>query len=246
MSSSSLSLSNAAAQAAQDGATPAVPTPLGYLTGKRVLDLLVATTLLVVLTPLLLAVALLIRLDSPGSPLFMQERVGSRRRAGRGSEWGTRPFRVIKFRTMRQGADATVHREHIRRYAKDELAAADGARAPFKLGGDARITRIGRFLRRTSIDELPQLINVVRGEMSLVGPRPVPPYEADLCTGEARLRFAALPGITGPWQVRGRCSVPWAEMIRLDCEYVRERSFSLDLRILALTIPAVISGKGAG
>jgi lipopolysaccharide/colanic/teichoic acid biosynthesis glycosyltransferase len=218
-----------------------------YELSKRVLDIVVAATLLLMLAPLMLLVALVIRLDSPGPALFFQERVGARKRRGSAYEWDRTIFKIVKFRTMSIGADAAVHAAHVRLYAEGRIAGAtqDG-RAPFKLHDDPRVTRVGRLLRRASFDELPQLINVLRGQMSLVGPRPVPLYEAELCVGDDRLRFAAVPGITGPWQVSGRCAVPWAEMVRLDCEYVQRRSLRVDLKIIALTVPAIITGKGAG
>jgi lipopolysaccharide/colanic/teichoic acid biosynthesis glycosyltransferase len=217
-----------------------------YTACKRAIDVVVAATILIVLSPVMLAAAILIRVESPGPAFFSQTRVGSRRHRGRDGRWTVRAFTVVKFRSMVRNADPSVHEEHIRNYAAGTIVADDEAdQAPYKLHGDVRVTRVGRFLRRTSIDELPQLINVLRGEMSLVGPRPLPQYEADLCQGEQLLRFGALPGITGLWQVRGRCALPWAEMVRLDCEYAQRKSLLLDLKILALTIPAVLTGKGA-
>ncbi|MGH9896190.1 MAG: sugar transferase, partial [bacterium] len=120
-----------------------------------------------------------------------------------------------------------------------------GSGARFKLSNDPRVTRVGRVLRRMSLDELPQLFNVLKGEMSLVGPRPVPLYEVAEYGESDTERLAALPGITGLWQVRGRAEIPFSEMVRLDCEYVRNQSLWLDLKILAATIPAVVSGRGA-
>lgn len=220
--------------------------PRYYHALKRCIDVALAGTLLIVLSPLLLLIALLIRLESPGSPLFVQERVGARLRAG-GDRWvwEVRPFRVYKFRSMTQDADDSLHRAHIAAFANGQLEPVDG-KAPFKLTRDPRVTRIGGLLRKTSLDELPQLLNVVRGDMSLVGPRPVPTYEVAHYEPWQFERLAALPGITGLWQVRGRCALAFDEMIRLDLDYVRQRSILLDLKILALTIPAVLTGKGAG
>jgi lipopolysaccharide/colanic/teichoic acid biosynthesis glycosyltransferase len=215
-----------------------------YAVAKRVLDVVLAGALLLALTPLLAVVALLIRLESPGSVFFVQERAGARRTRGR-NEWRPRTFNVVKFRSMYSNADGAVHEAHIHSYANGELAGGDGGRTSFKIRNDPRVTPLGRLLRRTSIDELPQLLNVLRGDMSLVGPRPLPLYEAALLQGEQRLRLAALPGMTGLWQINGRCALPWGEMTRLDCEYVERRSLLLDLNILARTLPAVISGKGA-
>jgi exopolysaccharide production protein ExoY len=225
-----------------DRASPASASDLA----KRVFDLLVASLLLLALAPLMILISVLIKLDSKGSVLFRQERMGARKGRGRAAEWRLQPFTVLKFRSMYENADESIHEAHIRGFVSGQIdPEAGGAGAAFKVRADARVTRIGKLLRRTSLDELPQLINVLRGDMSIVGPRPVPPYEAAYYTGKERERFATLPGITGLWQVRGRCDLSCAEMIRLDCEYVRRRSIWLDLKILSLTIPAVLTGRGA-
>ncbi len=179
--------------------------------------------------------ALVVRLDSPGRAIFRQ------RRLGRDLE----PFSVAKFRTMRQGADteAGAHRSHVEQMMADEERR--GTRAMSKLQEDARVTRVGSFLRRTSIDELPQLWNVLRGEMSLVGPRPPIQYEVDRYPPEAFRRFEVRPGVTGLWQVRGRSLLTFKQMIALDTEYIETRSPALNLKILLLTLPTVIHGKGA-
>lgn len=197
----------------------------------RLLDLLGAVALLVLLAPLLLVVAAIVKLDSPGPALYRQ------RRLGRGLE----PFSVAKFRTMEAGAGAEAHRAHVERMIDGEPDSCPMA----KLRGDARLTRIGSFLRRTSIDELPQLWNVLRGEMSLVGPRPPIQYEVDRYPPQAFRRFAVRPGMTGLWQVRGRSRLTFQQMVELDAEYVERRSLSLNLKILLLTLPAVIHGEGA-
>jgi lipopolysaccharide/colanic/teichoic acid biosynthesis glycosyltransferase len=199
----------------------------------RLLDLLGAGALLMVLSPLLLLVALIVRLDSPGPAIFRQRRLGR----------DLKPFSVAKFRTMREGAAPDAHRSHV-----EEMIADDdgrGSRPMAKLQEDARVTRPGSFLRRTSIDELPQLWNVLRGEMSLVGPRPPIQYEVDRYPPEAFRRFAVKPGVTGLWQVRGRSLLTFKQMIELDTEYVERRSLWLNLKILLLTLPTVIHGKGA-
>jgi lipopolysaccharide/colanic/teichoic acid biosynthesis glycosyltransferase len=198
----------------------------------RALDLVVAVAMLIVLAPLLLIVAATIKADSAGPIIFRQ------RRFGRNLE----PFSVAKFRTMHHGADAEAHRAHVERM----IAPSGQTAQPMeKLSGDSRVTRVGSFLRRTSIDELPQLWNVVRGEMSLVGPRPPVQYEVDKYPAEAFRRFAVRPGLTGLWQVRGRSTLTFRQMIELDTEYVERRSLPLNLKILLLTLPAVIHGKGA-
>jgi len=198
-----------------------------HLATKRVLDFLGASLLLLVLIPLFLLVALLIKVDSRGSVFFRQERVGINRRR----------FSLFKFRTMIEGAD-----EHqIRLEERNEVTGP-----VFKIRDDPRITRIGRYLRRFSIDELPQLINVVRGEMSLVGPRPLPVRDVDRIDNLwQRRRFSVKPGITCLWQVNGRSDVSFDHWVSMDLEYIDHWSLELDLKILLKTIPAVLKGSGA-
>lgn len=218
-----------------------------YYQVKRVLDVILAGLALVVLCPVMLAVALTVKLDSPGPVLFRQKRAGARlKRLGgkRCLEIGT--FEMLKFRSMVQNADQGLHQAHVRAFVEGRLASNGNGGAAFKLTNDPRVTRVGRFLRRTSLDELPQLINVLRGEMSLVGPRPVPLYEVGHYDDWHRERLNAQPGITGLWQVTGRCALGFDEMVRLDIDYVRRQSLVLDAKILVLTIPAVLSGRGAG
>jgi lipopolysaccharide/colanic/teichoic acid biosynthesis glycosyltransferase len=219
-----------------------------YFLCKRVMDVVLASLALVVLSPLLILIAILIKLDSPGPVFFVQERVGSRRRSiGRQVVWEIRPFRMIKFRSMVCNADPKLHEQYIRAYTSGEASAVeteDGA--IYKLIHDPRVTRVGRVLRRASLDELPQLFNVLRGEMSLVGPRPVPQYEFDNYKDWHKERLAATPGITGLWQVSGRCENSFDEQMMLDITYVRNQSLWLDIVILLRTLPAVLSGRGAG
>lgn len=216
-----------------------------YHVAKRTLDVVLSAALLVLLAPVLVGIALAIKLDSRGPVFFLQERVGARRRRlpDGVDVWEPRLFRVVKFRTMVHGCDHSLHESHVKAFVAGNLLGDGEQGARFKLSADPRVTLAGRVLRRTSLDELPQLLNVLAGTMSLVGPRPVPGYEA--VEYGSRQRFAALPGITGLWQVRGRCDLPFEEMTRLDEEYVRERSLRLDLKILALTLPAVLNGRGA-
>lgn len=217
-----------------------------HFAAKRCFDTALAAAMLLGLVPLLLVVALLIKLDSPGPVIFVQERVGARRRSKNGwISWKIRSFSFYKFRTMVHNADQSVHQAYIKGWIDGRAEAVhDGT--TFKLTNDPRITRVGRVLRKTSLDELPQLFNVLKGEMSLVGPRPVPMYEAAAYQAWHRERLAALPGITGLWQVKGRCRVSFDEMVRMDIEYVRSKSLWLDIKLLLLTAPAVISGRGAG
>jgi lipopolysaccharide/colanic/teichoic acid biosynthesis glycosyltransferase len=203
---------------------------------RRTLDLLVAPLALTLLLPLLLVISLLIRLESSGPVIFRQ------RRLGRDLE----PFTVHKFRTMRIDADPAPHREYVRTLiAGDRESPRHGDSQLFKLAVDNRVTRIGSFLRRLSLDELPQLWDVVRGKMSLVGPRPVVPYEVDHYPVWYRGRFAVKPGITGLWQVSGRNERTYEEMIRFDLEYVQRESVRLYLAILFKTAWVVSRRRGA-
>jgi len=220
-------------------------TPRPFL-AKRVLDLILAAMFVALLSPLLVVIALLVKLDSHGPALFVQKRVGSRRKSRDGRVgWEIRTFDIYKFRTMVHHADSALHRTYVEAFVEGNLTGTEDDVAGFKLSDDPRITRIGRLLRRSSLDELPQLLNVLRGEMSLVGPRPVPIYEVAGYQDRHYQRFSALPGITGLWQVRGRGRVNFEEAIRLDVEYTRRQSLWLDLELLLLTIPAVLSGRGA-
>jgi exopolysaccharide biosynthesis polyprenyl glycosylphosphotransferase len=194
---------------------------------KRALDIIGALAVLILVSPLLLLVALTIRLTSHGPAVFVQERYGLNKRR----------FKMLKFRTMVQGAEAL----------QAQLEDKNEAQGPvFKIKNDPRITSIGRFLRKTSIDELPQLVNVLRGHMSLVGPRPLP--ERDVIRfSESRLlrRFSVKPGLTCLWQISGRSNTEFDHWIKQDLQYIDHWSLGLDLIILLKTIPAVIKGRGA-
>jgi exopolysaccharide biosynthesis polyprenyl glycosylphosphotransferase len=193
---------------------------------KHVLDRTVAALALLVLSPLLLALALAIRIESPGPAFFRQTRIGR----------DDAPFTIWKLRTM--SCDAGT--------AGPDLVALNEASGPlFKIRQDPRITRLGRWLRRTSLDELPQLINVALGQMSLVGPRPALPSEVAAYLPDVRHRLVVRPGITGLWQVSGRSDLSWEETVRLDQQYVDNWSLLLDARILLRTAGAVVSGRGA-
>ncbi len=205
------------------------------LTVKRLFDLCVGLLCLIVLSPLLLVVAVMVRLTTPGPALFRQTRLSR----------GRRPFVLYKFRTMYDGSPNDVHQEYVRKLLTDDQPPAGGRQGLYKLEDDARITPVGRLLRRTSIDELPQLFNVIRGEMSLVGPRPALPWEAELMAPAHSQRFLVLPGLTGLWQVSGRSSVTMRQALDLDVEYVRKQSFVFDLAILLKTVPVVLSAYGA-
>ena len=223
-------------------------TPRSSLTGyviKRGLDIGLSGILLVLLSPLLALVGLAIRLDSSGPALFVQRRAGATpKKVDDHIEWERTEFCVYKFRSMYVDGDDSRHEEYIARWTAGDVD--ENEQGPkYKLTGDPRVTRVGSLIRRTSIDELPQLLNVVKGDMSLVGPRPVPTYELDNYEAWHYERFQALPGITGYWQVYGRGSVPFDEMMQMDIHYVRDQSLWMDLKLLALTLPAVISTRGA-
>jgi lipopolysaccharide/colanic/teichoic acid biosynthesis glycosyltransferase len=201
---------------------------------KRALDLMVSVPCLALLLPLLLVVAIAVRLSTPGPALFRQRRLGL----------DGRPFVLYKFRTMYHGCSDGPHRRYVRALLTSSTVQA-GAGGLYKLEGDDRITKAGRLLRRTSIDELPQLLNVIRGEMSLVGPRPALEWEAELFGDGHWQRFLVPPGVTGLWQVSGRNRLSMRQALDLDLEYVRRQSLVLDLAILFKTLPAVLSTLGA-
>jgi len=193
---------------------------------KRTIDVVTALVALVVLSPVLALVGLAIVLESPGSPIFRQVRIGK----------GETPFVLYKFRSMHRAAQEQ----------KQQLAALNEADGPlFKIKDDPRVTAVGRFLRRTSLDELPQLVNVLRGEMSIIGPRPPLPEEVEQYQDWHKKRLQISPGLTGLWQVSGRSELTFDEMVMLDLFYIENWSLGLDLRIALRTIPKVLLGDGA-
>jgi lipopolysaccharide/colanic/teichoic acid biosynthesis glycosyltransferase len=199
---------------------------------KRGLDIVLATIAIIVLLPLWLAAAIAIGVSSRGPVFFVQERLGR----------GQHAFVMLKFRTMYDGSGDAIHREFV----TDVLTNGRIEDAPLqKLANDPRVTPVGRVLRRTSLDELPQLLNVLAGHMSLVGPRPALPWEAALFPPRHLVRFDVKPGITGLWQVSGRSELTMLQALDLDAEYVARRSTRLDLSILVRTIPIVVTGRGA-
>jgi lipopolysaccharide/colanic/teichoic acid biosynthesis glycosyltransferase len=193
--------------------------------GKRVLDVCCLLIAIPSLLPLMLMIAALIKITSRGPVLFRQERVG---------HLGRR-FTLFKFRTMIEGADTRVHEDYVA-----SLMAGEGPMAKLDAHGDARLIPVGRLLRAAGLDELPQLVNVLRGEMSLVGPRPCLPNEYDRFLAWQRERFRALPGLTGLWQVSGKNRLTLHQMIDCDIAYVRSRSLWLDLKIMLNTLPAIM------
>jgi lipopolysaccharide/colanic/teichoic acid biosynthesis glycosyltransferase len=199
---------------------------------KRALDVALALMLIAVSGSLLLLLWCLVRATSAGPAFFRQERIGRH----------MKPFTMLKLRSMYAGNDDRAHRAYVTGMLSAEEEAAVPNGMLFKLVGDPRITPLGRWLRKTSLDELPQLINVLRGDMSLVGPRPMLPWEAELLAEPYRSRFTVKPGITGLWQVSGRSRLSMRTALELDVEYVQRRSVSLDLTILARTVPALFQG----
>lgn len=201
---------------------------------KRALDVAISVPAIVVLTPVFILVWIIIHLDSPGPAVFCQRRIGR----------DEKPFNCFKLRTLRHNSDQNVHREAIRRAWANEALSNDPD-APYKLTDDPRVTRVGRLLRRTSLDELPQLLNVLRGEMSIVGPRPAIPYELEHFRDWHHKRHIVKPGITGISQVRGRGRVCPEVMLEMDVEYAMNWTLWTDLKLIALTFPAVLRGRGA-
>lgn len=225
-----------------------------YFAAKRVMDLAIVSLSLLFVLPLLVFIAILIRLDSPGPAIFKQERVGAKRRQRNGQlEWVETPFTIYKFRTMKVDAKSTLHRQFIEAYiAGDEQRMAQiqaeqqqEAEAKYKLANDPRVTKVGKLLRKTSLDELPQLWNVLVGDMSLVGPRPPIPYEVELYQPHHHERLKTVPGLTGLWQVEGRSATSFEEMVRMDVDYIRQQNLALDIKLIIGTVTAVISGRGA-
>jgi len=206
---------------------------------KRFIDLVGSSALLLALSPVLAAIALAIKLTSKGPVIFEQDRLG---------QFG-KPFKCLKFRTMYANNDPKIHREFVHKFIAgkaDGAEKADGEEAVYKITNDPRVTPIGRFLRKTSLDEFPQFINVLRGEMSLVGPRPPVPYEFEMYDYWHRRRVLEVkPGVTGLWQVRGRSRTCFDDMVRLDLRYSQSWSLWLDLKILIATPRAVFKSEGA-
>jgi lipopolysaccharide/colanic/teichoic acid biosynthesis glycosyltransferase len=217
--------------------TPDVAWRRAYRDGlKRALDTALALIALVLLWPLMVAIGVLIRLDSPGPALFLQQRIGKE----------GRPFRIYKFRTMTHSLDNSAHVKFMQAFVQGRLnARASSSDTTYKPFAESQVTRLGRILRKTSLDELPQIINVLKGEMSLVGPRPNVPYEVQAYKEWHRERLTVLPGITGLAQVRGRSALEFDTIASYDIQYVRTLSLVLDVQILLGTLTAVLRGKGA-
>ena len=206
-----------------------------YQIAKRVMDVALCLLAMPLALPLLAICALAIRIDSPGPVLFVQERTGR----------GGRRFRMYKFRTMQHNLDDNHHRTFMKAFVNGQVGDDEKGGAIYKPVQASQVTRVGRILRKTSLDELPQLINVLRGEMSLVGPRPNVPWEVEVYKGWHQERLEVLPGITGLAQVRGRSGIMFDSIVKYDIEYIEKRSLAMDLKILWWTVVSVFLGTGA-
>jgi lipopolysaccharide/colanic/teichoic acid biosynthesis glycosyltransferase len=208
----------------------------GYVRIKRALDVALVLALLPLLAPLMALIAIAIMIYSPGPIFYRQQRIGR----------GGRAFEMLKFRSMHVGSSTVSHREFVQRMIRENLRPEDVGLKVLKLPNDQRITKPGKLLRTLSLDELPQFINVLRGEMSIVGPRPPLPYEYELYSEWHRQRLDVLPGITGLWQVTAHNQVSFDEMVQLDLNYITSMSPWLDLKIMLLTPVEMLRAKGGG
>jgi lipopolysaccharide/colanic/teichoic acid biosynthesis glycosyltransferase len=212
---------------------PIAPTPAGYRVAKRVLDVTLSSVGLLLTSPVVLAIAAAVRLESHGPILFRQQRVGL----------GGRLFTLYKFRTMHAAADEEAHRRYVQRLIRRDSGTDVGESTWIPIEADPRITSVGGFLRRSHLDELPQLFNVLRGDMSVVGPRPPIPYEVELYEHWHLGRLSVVPGLTGLWQVRGWGKLNFDEGVALDLEYIDQRSFVTDVRIILVTLWQIVTGR---
>lgn len=213
-----------------------LPRQKAYTAFKRFMDIALCILSLPLTLPVMLACAVAIRLEDPNGPVFFtQDRVGK----------GGRMFRIIKFRSMKVNLDDSQCRSYMRAYVKGEVTEGDNGEKVFKPITGNQILRVGRIMRKTSLDELPQIINVLRGEMSIIGPRPNVPWEVDVYRPWHHERLEVLPGITGLAQVRGRSSINFNSLVRYDIAYIEQQSLQLDLKILWWTFMTILRGKGA-
>ncbi len=219
--------------AVQTAAVQSINIHPNYLRAKRALDILFTLLIFIPLCIVIAIVAVCIRLDSKGSIFYRQKRIGQN-----GVE-----FEMLKFRSMYENCDDTLHRLAIQKYMEGQKL-AENATTSYKQVDDPRITRVGRFIRKMSIDELPQFFNVLQGDMTLVGPRPPLPYEVEKYGPYDWLRLSGKPGLTGSWQVYGRSQVTFQSMVKMDIDYLRRQSLREDLKLIALTVPVMITGRG--
>lgn len=225
-----------------------------YFLWKRIFDVCLVLLALPVIIPVVIIIAICIKLDSKGPVFFSQKRVGAKLVEGsQGFTWEQQDFMLLKFRTMIPDAPSDLHQSFVKAYiagdeaemARIQRVSSTGGRNSYKLERDPRITRIGYWLRKTSLDELPQFWNILKGDMSLVGPRPAIPYEVDMYEPWHHQRLQTVQGLTGYWQTSGRSSISFEEMVNLDIDYIQRQSFWMDLKILLLTVPVVVFRKGA-
>jgi lipopolysaccharide/colanic/teichoic acid biosynthesis glycosyltransferase len=212
-----------------------LPYRTSYRIAKRIIDLVIVSLTLPVALPLIALCALAIYLDSRGPIFFVQERIGK----------GGRHFRMYKFRTMHHNLDRSDHQQFMRAFVNGKIGENGTGKRIYKPFRHSQVTRVGHLLRKTSLDELPQLINVLKGEMSLVGPRPNVPWEVDEYHGWHKERLEVLPGISGLAQVRGRSGISFDSIVKYDIEYIEKQSLLLDLRIMWWTVLSVIFADGA-
>jgi len=203
---------------------------------KRALDLILTSLILIVFSPLLLLIMLAIKIGSPGPVFYKQMRLGER----------GKPFRFYKFRSMYVNTDDAQHRSYVKNLIKagNPYEVDENGKLLFKISDDGRVTRVGKLIRKYSVDEFSQLLNVLRGEMSLVGPRPPLPHEYKDYRDWHRKRLDGIPGITGLWQVSGKNRIPFEEMVKLDIHYLKNWSLWLDIKIILRTIPVMLKGEG--
>jgi lipopolysaccharide/colanic/teichoic acid biosynthesis glycosyltransferase len=207
-----------------------------YLHFKRILDILVALGMLLVFGPLMLLIALGIRISSPGPIFYRQTRIGK----------DGKPFKMLKFRSMQVTNNPDLHREYVQKLIRENVDPARTGKSSLKIVGDPRITGLGKYLRKFSLDELPQIFNVLRAEMSIVGPRPPLPYEYEVYREWHKQRLAILPGITGLWQATAHNIVSFDEMVKIDIQYIQATNLWLDIKLMFLTPIEMIRGKGSG
>lgn len=212
------------------------PASKNYIFVKRMLDFVLALFAITVLGLPMLVIAIGIRISSPGPIFYRQKRIGK----------NGKPFAMLKFRSMQVQNDPDLHKQYVQKLIRENTAPSALGKNSLKIVGDPRITGMGKYLRKFSLDELPQFFNVLKGEMSVVGPRPSLPYEVEVYEEWHKQRLNILPGITGLWQVTARNTVAFDEMVRIDLEYMQSMNLWLDLKIIILTPIEMILGKGAG
>lgn len=222
----------------------------GYYALKRLMDVVCATCLLLVLSPLMLVIAITIYLYSPGPIFYIQERIGAKRlKVGNQTFWKREPFRFFKFRTMKVNSDSSIHQKYVTALIKNDrtrMAEVQGRETSVrKILRDPRLIRPGSWLRKYSLDELPQLWNVLRGDMSLIGPRPPISYEVKVYKPWHYRRFDSQPGISGLQQIKARCNVDFDDQVKLDIEYTEKQSLWLDIKLAIQTPLAILMARGA-